>query len=183
MKKIKTAGALVFPKALTDSSEFRALNANQASSLQARFRHIDEIVSNIENWVEGKNRDDTFRSFLDDLELDLSAVQGWPADQEKEQSSWLIHSSWTFEASAAEMRRSIPQQVIDALDCQTPRVAATRDEVQAWLRNQVLSLRLAVEQIYAASSFAAAVAALIVVDILLASMLVGVYKTRLNPSL
>ncbi len=172
-----------FPKALTDSTEFRALNADQASSLQARFRHIDEIVSNIEKWVEGKNRDDTLRSFLDDLELDLVSAQGWPGDQEKEQSSWLIHSSWTFEASASEMRRSIPQQVAEALDGQTLRLGATRGEVQTWLRSQVLSLRLAVEQIYAASSFAAAIASLIVVDILLVSMLAGVYKTRLNPSL
>jgi hypothetical protein len=181
--RTKMAVADKFPAVLTDSNEFRSLNADQVSSLGARFRHIVEIIENVERWIEGKNADATLRSFLDDLELDLSSVQGWPGDQEKEQSSWLIHSSWTFEASPSAMRRAIPQQIVDALDSQTPGVAATGSEVQAWLRGQVLSLRLVIEQLYTASSFAGAIAALIAVDVLLANMLVGVYKTRLNPAL
>jgi hypothetical protein len=171
------------PVALTDSDEFRALKPEQVSNFEARFRYVQEIVEKIERWLSNQQPGVTLRSFLDDLELDLAVNQSLPEEDQTQQSAWLIHSSWTFECSVSQMRAQLTADVVTAIERGPPSVDAQAREVQQWLRDQGVALRHLLERFHSAATFEIAIAHHIAIDILLANLLVGTYKARLNPSL
>lgn len=171
------------PAALVDSDEFRALNLTQISNLEARFRYVQEIIEKIGRWLHQNKPDIPLRSFLDDLELDLAVAQNLPEEDRTQQSAWLIHSSWTFECSVSQMRAQLTSDVVASIERGSPSIDAQASEVRDWLHNQTTALRDLLGRFYCATTFETAIAYHIAIDILLANLLAGTYKARLNTSL
>jgi primosomal protein N'' len=165
-----------------DSEEFRALNAVQVSNLEARFRYVQEIVEKIERRLR-QQPGVALRSFLDDLELDLAVTQNLPEEDQTQQSAWLVHSSWTFECSVSNMRAQLSSGVIAAIESTPPSINARASEVEDWLRDQAAALRQTLGGFHSAVTFEIAIAYHIAIDIVLANLLVGSYKARLNAGL
>lgn len=168
------------PVAFMNSQEFKGLTQKQVFNLEARFRYVGEIVKNVEEWLSGNEEE--FKEFLDNLELDLSVNQNLPDGEERE-TSYLIHSSWTFETTVAQLRHALSPPIIAWLDESLPRIDCSLTEFRFWLANQCRALRNVVTEFYAAKSFACAIAYFVAMNILLATMLAGTYKARLNAGL
>jgi len=171
------------PAALIDSDEFRALDPKQVSNFQARFRYVQEIAEKIERWLSHKEPEVTLRLFLDNLELDLAVTQNLPEEDQTQQSAWLIHSSWTFECPVSRMRAQLTPDVVASIEQGPPPIDAQAGHVQQWLRDQGVALRHLLGRFHSAATFEVAIAYHIAIDILLANLLVGTYKARLNPAL
>jgi exonuclease VII small subunit len=170
------------PAALIESEEFKALNPLQASRFEARFPYLEEIIENIERWLKHDSKDTTLRSFLDDLELDLAVIQNLPGVDKSEPSAWLVHSSWTFNCSAFELRAQLEPKIIESLECASLPLEATTGQIEEWLRGQTICARMVLQNFRSAATFASAIAHHVAIDILFGSLLVGTYKARLNPA-
>ncbi|MES2353497.1 MAG: hypothetical protein V4568_03670 [Pseudomonadota bacterium] len=171
----------ILPAVFMNSLEFKELTQKQVFNLEARFRYVGEIVENVESWLLNDGND--FKGFLDSLELDLSVNQNLPDESEDRETSHLIHSSWTFDTTVAQLRHALSPSIIAWLDQNLPRVDCSLTEFNAWLAIQCKALREVVTEFYGAQSFSSTIAHYIAMDILLANMLAGVYKARLNADL
>jgi hypothetical protein len=174
-------GKRTLPSAITESSEFKNLTDKQIYNIEARFRYLDEIIDNIESWLAGSGKDVDVRSFLDDLELDLSVNQNLPHGQSVDfVSSWLIHTSWTFGTNAQSLVHDLSTTLLSKIEQNIPRISSSLDEFKAWLMEQCSAIKIALDDFYNAQTFTGAIAHHIAIDILLINMLAGIYKIRLN---
>ena len=169
------------PRALTDLENFRQLTEREAKLFESRFEYVGQILDSIDAWLTRKDRD--FRDFLDNLELDLSVNQNLPTDLNKKHTSYLIHTSWTFDVTIAEMRQSLPADLATELDREIPPLDCSIAQFDYWLSEQTKAIDAAISGLYAVTTAAAALTLLTAIDILLGKLLVGSYKARLNPRL
>lgn len=169
------------PAVLEDSSLFSDMNDAQQRSYKGRLRLIEQIVLEIDEWLDGKERD--FQAFLDRIELHLAINQGAPTDAETRTSSWLIHSSWGFESTARKMRQELDAELVIELDRASPSLDVDLARFEIWLAQQNSGLRKAVAGFYGAQKFDAALAYQIAIDLLVINLLVGTVKARINPKL
>jgi hypothetical protein len=167
------------PKALTESEEYKDLTQKQIFNFEARFRYLEEIISNIDGWLSNMTEEKDFKSFLDDLELDIGTNQNLDTGDEFI-SSWVIHNSWTFGISACLLKGKLSDSLIKELEQESPSVNSSRPEFENWLRNQGDLLKRIIGRFYSAETFSEVVAHYIALDILLAKFLAGLYKSRLN---
>lgn len=168
------------PAALVASDEFRHLADHQKRNFSARLNYIAEVVEKIGAWLEG--RQEPLRDFLDDLELDLLVNIGAPTDGNA-QSSWLVHSSWTFGSSASLLREQLGSNATSLLDQTVPSSCCSPDELCVWLARRAAGLKSFLENFFAAPSYVKAIAVLLAIDILLVQLLLGTTRARLNASI
>jgi hypothetical protein len=169
------------PAALEGSSLFSDMNEAQRRNYKGRLRFIEQIVLEIDEWLDGKEHD--FRGFLDRIELHLAINQGAPADAETRTSSWLIHSSWALESTARKMRQELEGKLITQLDRSPPTSEVDLAQFETWLSQQNSGLRKALEGFYGAGNIDAALAHQIAIDLLVNNLLAGTVKARINPKL
>ncbi len=170
-----------FPAAFTQSDDYKNLTAKQVASIQSRFKYIEEIICQIEAWVSSTRSVEDVRGFLDSLELDISVNQNLPEeDKSNIYSSWLIHSSWTFCLSGALLYQQLSCDITSAIEQPLPSCRCSIQEFKTWLHGQSNALSKILEEFYSACQWESIVAHLIALDIILANMLVGLYKSRLN---
>jgi hypothetical protein len=169
------------PEALVSSEEFANLNEVQRFNYRARLRYIEEITLKIDEWVKGDETD--FFAFLDSVELDLYINQGAPADPASHVSEWLVHTSWLFETSVAQMSRYISPECRVQIELAQPRLDVSVEQFRLWMNDQNQALKASLEGFFKAASFHEAIANQLAIDALLLNLLSGVAKARLNKRL
>lgn len=170
------------PEALTNSDEFAQLSDIQREAFKARLRYIEEITIKIKEWNASPSLDDY--STLDEIELDLLMNVGVShVKREKMVSSWVIHSSWTFNTSPNQRAKLVPEELLEEIQAPLPGILAPSSSIRSWLGKQAQALRAALTQFYEADSFKQAVALYLTIDTILAQMLSVCYRCRLNPKI
>lgn len=166
------------PAAVTETVAFARLTEMQVVAFEGRLIYINEIADSIEDWLAGRDPEG-LGAFLDRLEMDLAVNQNVPGEDAV--SSYLVHTAWTYDSSPQAMQQALAPETLAALDRPPPALNAPEEAIRDWLGAASNGLRLALEGFYRAASFTAALGHYIALDILLAGMLCGVYKARLNP--
>jgi hypothetical protein len=179
--KMATLHERPLPSILTASDEFRALNPTQGKNFIARLRYIDEVVDSIRSFIGGRS-EESMRDFLDNLELDASSAYGFSSNLAEHQSNYLVHSSWTFNCTAAQMAEVAGSELIRNRQIASL-ASANKVSVCGWLAEVSNALTLALARFYEASTYCVAIAHLIIVDALTAELLAGLTYTRLNSQL
>jgi hypothetical protein len=180
--RIYRASDRELPTALRESEDFRELNEKQARRYLERVRYIEEIVLKIQEWLSGRELD--FRAFLDRIELDVAINQAAPPDNpDSSVSAWLFHSSWTFGTTPSQLRAQLSPSVLLKADLPPPTSDCSMTEFHTWMQSQSTGMAEALDGFFGAASFSVAIAYQIAMDVFLASIVVGVYRVRLNPKL
>lgn len=167
------------PAAVTETGAFARLTEMQVVAFEGRLIYINEIADSIDDWLAGRDPEG-LGAFLDRLEMDLAVNQNVPGEDTV--SSYLVHTVWTYDSPPHAMRQALAPETAAALDLPPPALDAPEEVIRQWLGAGSAGLQRALEGFYRATSFTAALAHYIALDILLAGMLCGVYKARLNPA-
>lgn len=169
-----------FPKALTDSDNFKQLSAEQASNLRGRLKYIEELTLKVDEWVNDPAEE--FSEYLNDVELDLAVNQGAPRG-DTVVSAWSIHTSWTFGTSPRQLRGLLSPIVLSALDSNAPSSTCSAEELVSWIGVQCAAIKEALDRFYDVSTYPDVIAQLIALDVLVANLLLASYRARLNSAL
>jgi hypothetical protein len=185
-RKKKTHGVRrSLPRHLCISSEYAALSKQKQRSLTERLNQFSRLAEAILEWTKTRrsaSQDDAW-SFLDNLELDLWALQSYGADDKSEVSSWFVHSSWSFDIEAAKMLACLPPKVVSAIDSPVPSIDSSVPELIAWLRQQGLTIRTILRGLFASRSLSTFLAYFVALDIVASAILIASQKARLNPAI
>jgi len=170
------------PSALTASTVFRDLSADQVKGLRSRLRYIEQLTAKLDEGAP-RNRDDALE-YLDDLELDVVIAQAGPMkDVEQTVSAWLIHTSWTVGTSPSQLLSHLPRTVVALLDRDSPGSRCSLEQLETWLHDCSEGLKHALASFYSAQDFPGAIAPLLAVDVVLALLHVALLRSRLNTML
>lgn len=178
-EKIYAISDRSMPAALQSLLEYKQLTSEERFNFAARLKYVEEITKKIEEWRTGQEAD--LRAFVDRIELDLYINVGAPSSSEG-MSSWLVHSSWTHGVSGLGMRQAISNQLVAEINRPQVPLDGSIGEWANWLKHQNAGLRTALTNFYEAAGLEKALANLLVVDILLASLLSGMCRLRASPS-
>ena len=145
--------AISLPHALTSSAEFQELTSREREQFEARFERVTMIVEQVETWLSG--RGESLKEFVDTLELDLAVTQNLPnpSNADERQTSYLIHSSWTFETTVAGMQHALSPEVSKALDNPVPSLTCSLSEFKRWLQEGARAIRLSLDLFSGAQTF------------------------------
>lgn len=167
------------PLPLSESDDWLSSSEQEQLSLIRRlynFKVIGQSLSSGSRFEESSDLID----FLEDLELDIAAQQELETAHRGGLSRWLIHNSWSFDTSPAEMIRSLPVDIRELIDMREPPYDATVDVCLEWFKHIGDKIVYVIDEFGNAKSFALVIAMHIVVDILAARTLLVCYKLRLN---
>lgn len=167
------------PAALIETEAFERMTEMQVVAFEGRLIYINEIIDSIDDWLAGRDPEGV-AAFIDRLEMDLAVNQNVPGEDAV--SSYLVHTAWTYDSSPQALLQALSPETAAVLDLPPPALDAPEAEIRSWLAMASDGLRRALDGFYSAISFTNALAHYIALDILLAGMLCGVYKTRLNPA-
>lgn len=167
------------PSVLASSNEFEQLNSKQVTNFSARLAYVEELIENIRTFLSAGEGREPLCDFLDTLELDASSANVFSTNRDEHQSNYLIHSSWTFECSPEELAKEVGPELL-AVRTTHDLVQANRGEIESWLAELSNGLALSIGRFYAASSFCGAIANLLLIDALMADLLSGLIRLRLN---
>jgi hypothetical protein len=167
------------PPALASSNEFEQLNSKQVANFSARLSYVEEVIEGIRVFLSAGEGREPLRDFLDTLELDTTSANVFSTNADEHQSNYLTHSSWTFECAPEELAKEVGRELLGIRATQDL-VQATSEETESWLADLSNGLTLAIGRFYAASSFCAAVAHLLLIDALMAELLAGLIRLRFN---
>lgn len=167
------------PRPLVESEECRSLGDDDKASL---LRRLDKARMLGRDLMSGKRLAESadIAEFADDLELDVAILQELDSAWRGGLSRWLIHHSWSFKTSPPEMCNSLSAVMLSALDEREPRHDASMDEYCSWIGAIGRQLVQCTDELSNAKTYSSAIATHVVADILLARLLVGCYKLRLN---
>jgi len=174
-----------FPKSLWNVDSFEELTESQRNNMASRLRHIEDTLAAIESIREipvGTSESEHAYSVVDSVELDLMILLSVPSDREQV-SPWQVHSSWTFNTSAAQMLTVLPPQLTTYLQEPLPSISSTVSDFVAWAIKSAGVLRFVLEAFYTATDIHAALAALVAIDVCIGQLLVGFSMQRFNPHL
>jgi hypothetical protein len=166
------------PLALQQSDDFKDLTTAEAKGFQTRLRFIEECLQEMELWLSGAETGGrSLRDLINDVELDLSVCQSVPAKGQGV-SSWLVHTSWTFETSNP-LNQELSLDLRKGIDQDSPHVGSDEEALRQWLEEECATLRAALDGFYAASTASRAVAHLVAMNSIVAALLFGFYRARL----
>jgi len=168
------------PSALANAAEYKCLTETQRQNFTARLCYIEETCAKSEMWIKSREGFESHGHFIDEIELDLFSNLSI-GSAEREVSPWLIHSSWTFDATPALMAAALPDCLKECSEKTQVGLDCEEVEFQKWLEMQIACLRSILDDFYRANDFNAAVGCLIGLDVCLCAVLTGVSKQRFNP--
>jgi len=172
---------IVLPSALQEAAAFRALSPAQKNHFDTRMAYIAEIPRAIKDWVARTEIPTEFWPFVDELALDLSVnLCVIDASTDKTVSSWLVHSTWASDASAAKMHNAVTPMLRKSLGRGLPDLSCNRSDFRSWLVDMNEVLEISLRSFYAATTFEDALAHHIAIDIVLGKMLVATEQLRLS---
>lgn len=168
------------PAVVLDSDDYKSLSDRAKHEFSARLKYIVEITQKISDLYTQSSNIDDLRHSLDVIELDCMINLSINPEPRDNVSPWLLHKSWTFECSAASLASSIDAETHRALNDQIPDVTAMTSDFLKWTIKRGDLLRSQLKRLMNAQQYCSAIGALICIDALLATLILGLTKSRLN---
>jgi|HubBroStandDraft_4_1064222.scaffolds.fasta_scaffold179895_1 hypothetical protein len=162
----------ILPSALTQSGDFEALSPEQRRGFMGRLLDAHELVD--ASLHGSKVAGEVLRQTLLDLELDAMTFIGVGDPPEKAVSAWTVHSSWTFECSDCRLGDYVDPTVFVAAEALQVTLDASQAQVSEWLRQWAAALQATFAKLSGAKLFCEAIAQLIAIDMLVASLLMKI---------
>jgi hypothetical protein len=164
------------PESIRQSDDFKALSIEAQHEFLARVRYIVEIAEKISLLSEAED----FLFELENIELDCLvnlSVRPQPKDHV---SAWLVHSSWTFECNSASLAESVDKDFRRLIASPMPNENSDLKDITIWVNDLGMGLKSQLIRLTNARNFCAAIGALICVDAILATLVLGLTLTRFN---
>jgi hypothetical protein len=168
----------MLPRCLLESHDFLDLNEKQHRDVLARLSYLKEILNDAQAF--GKDGD---THFLDDAELDVLSILSIRETSDDAVSVWLINSMWPLQASRHSMLAVTRPYLSQILDCPQPGLTSTLPQVQAWILLWAQVVNIGLEKLEVATEFDEALAHLMGLHALMASLLTVCMVGRLNHNL
>lgn len=118
--------------------------------------------------------------FVEDLEQDASHLQEFTLPWGGTLCRWLVHHSWTFYTTPADMRARLPAPILHLINATEPSTDASLVSVERWFEQLGEGLASAANAVLKATDYGSAIAHHVALDILLGRILSACYKLRLN---
>jgi len=170
----------LLPTALVNSREFSELTAVKQSNFSSRVANLINISRICLGFREDTHEKQSLMQNIDDLALDVSAALSL-GDADRQVSPWLVHSSWTFQCSATEIRECL-NEVRDSIKLGFLDLEGQPDRkcISQKIAEFGITLEYLLEKFKICKSFCCAVAILIVIDSTLAALLSYLTIQRVN---
>lgn len=165
------------PTALLSLLEFESLSDSEKANFGFRLDYIAEIADKLKAVPNSEAAD--WKDIVDDIELDVVVNLGIPRDGSAE-SSWTVHTSWTFGLRAHNLRTALGGPLIARIEKGIPSSASQFAQFPDWLIERGDTLHELLGRLYSAATATGAVALLLAIDVVLAQLLLGAYGARLN---
>lgn len=167
------------PTVMIDCDEYEDLTEGERLAL---LRRVEDALEFGASLAQRGRRDghNEFYLFVENLELDVSRLQEFDLPWGGALSRWLMHHSWTFGTTPAEMRDQLSSAMVRVLDANEPSIDASLADFDRWLYELGSALVEAATSVFGATSFSAAMAHQVAIDILLGRVLSACYKLRLS---
>jgi hypothetical protein len=170
---------MTLPAVITECDEYETLTEEERAAFLQRLEGALDLGTSLSDGNRRKESPDFFR-FVENLEQDTSHLQEFTLPWGGALSRWLVHYSWTFHTTPADMRTCLSEQMIYLIDTNEPSTDASLESSERWFGDLGKGLVVAVVAITNASDYASAMAHQIALDVLLSRILSACYKLRLN---
>ncbi len=169
---------MLLPQVLTQSGDFEALSPEQRAALVGRLAKANELIDDSLRAAEESGN--SLREALLNLELDAMAILSISDPPAKTVSAWQVHASWTFECSHCRLANYVDRTAFIAMAALTVVVDVPRDQLSSWLRIWSAALKATFDRLSNATAFCDAIAQLIAMDMLAASLLTNVARLHVG---
>lgn len=170
----------VIPSALLESDDYKALTTKERDEFSARLCYCDEIAEKA--YDAGKISDSALLGVIDDIELDAFSILSL-GDAKTRVSSYIIHSSWTFECDRGAMAQYVVPDAEKFLGSVSCALMMSGKNAKKWLVDWSRVMRLSLSKFGASSSFTESVTHLIVIDALVSSYLIFASTARISAAI
>lgn len=167
------------PAVITGCDEYETLTEDERAAFLRRLEAALELGTSLSGGKRRREFPDFFR-FVEDLEQDASHLQEFTLPWGGNLSRWLVHYSWTFDTTPADMRASLTAQVLDLINSDEPSTDAPLEVSERWFTELGDGVAIAATAVLKATDFGSAMAHQIALDILLGRVLSACYRLRLN---
>lgn len=167
----------VLPAAFLNFDSVRALSHSQLKAFSKRLEYISEIAAEISTELPKIEDGNDIRDFLDNLELDVSVNQTLPIEY-GEVTSWNIHQSWTADILPMTLRCELGEDALSAIPNSAPKLDFGNGEYIEWAVEHGRALENALNNFYGAQRYEAAVANILLLDVILSRLLSGLVLSR-----
>lgn len=177
------AREFVLPATVHSSNDFKALDERAQQAFITRLKHIAEIGEKIAELNSDSYESEALLYQLEDIELDCFATMSLHSEHKGYVSPWLLHSSWTFECTSKGLFQSIDSVTLAALKEPGVALEVSTGEFVSWVKVRGELIQTQLRALMNASGFCSAVAAMICIDAILASLIFELTKTRFNATM
>jgi hypothetical protein len=167
------------PTVIIECDEYETLTEEERAAFVQRLESALELGESLADGARRKGYPDFFQ-FVEDLEQDASHLQEFTLPWGGNLSRWLVHHSWTFHTTPADMRGCLTAQMLHLIDAGEPSTDAPLASTDQWLRELGEGVASAANAVLNATEYGSAMAHHIALDILLGRVLSACYRLRLN---
>lgn len=167
------------PAVITECDEYETLTEDERASFLRRLESALELGASLSEGDRREGYPDFFQ-FTENLEMDVSHLQEFTLPWGGALSRWLVHYSWTFHTTPADMRACLTTQMLHLINANEPSTDAPLESSEQWFRELGHGLVFAANAIMNATDYGSAMAHQIALDILLGRILSACYRLRLN---
>lgn len=167
------------PPSLLSSETYRALSDEQRASVERRIQSVSDLSREAAQWFSAPMEDREWASFLEDLELDVTAALYSGFGDPNTMSVWLLHTTWSFDMSG-HVENDLAPNVLRRLDSALLSRTASIADLRDWLSEEIGVVQDALSGLTVSRSLSCAVAHLIAIDGLLARLLAVLCIRRLG---
>ena len=169
---------VAIPSALISSAEYGCLSEVQRQNFDARLRYCLELAGAAR--VASQVDDEGLAEALDDIELDALSINGAFGVDEKSISIYQVHSSWTFETSAAEMSASVDHSAVDFIENRQAKISDSASVLKEWLADLAMTVEALLIAFSESSTYSQAIGRLIMIDALVGRVTTVAVLSRFN---
>jgi len=120
MDEVRNAKVTIqLPAVITGCDEYETLTEEERTAF---LRRLEDALALGASLVSGDRRNgypDFFR-FVENLELDVSHLQEFALPSGGTLSRWLVHYSWTFYTTPADMKANLAPLILNLIDADEP---------------------------------------------------------------
>ncbi|EHP44259.1 hypothetical protein OR16_04757 [Cupriavidus basilensis OR16] len=169
------------PSALAEYLRSPALERSDAhiATLQSRLNYIAEVVEAVSQWSGDRAR--PVFALLNEIESDLLVIIGGESKDGREDSTYIMHSSWPADCSAAAMFESLPKRVVSVMNRGVGKVLLMDPEAEKWVVGWGSAMRDLASAFAGSANLEQSMGRLMALDIMLTNMLSFIASMRLNP--
>ncbi len=171
--------ATQLPTVIVECDEYETLTEEERAAFLQRLESALKLGQSLAEGVLRKENPDFFQ-FVEELEQDASHLQEFSLPWGGTLSRWLVHHSWTFYTTPADMRGCLTAQMLHLINAGEPSIDAPLASTDQWLRELGEGVASAANAVLKATEYGSAMAHHIALDILLGRVLSACYRLRLN---